>query len=130
MIYIVAQIVCFVYAALLIGLYTLVAATTQLDPSLNSAETLLQDLTAIRIWIVIGGLAVYSWLLASKASTAMTLAVLATLAWVMFIEDYMVLDSVLFVAEHPLAQAAIIMRPLFLVGLTYICFKHFESAAR
>jgi hypothetical protein len=130
MIYIVAQIVCFLYAALLIGLYTLVAATTQLDPSLNSAETLLQDLTAIRIWIVIGGLAVYSWLLASKASTAMTLAVLATLAWVMFIEDYMVLDSVLFVAEHPLAQAAIIMRPLFLVGLTYICFKHFESAAR
>ncbi len=130
MIYIVAQIVCFVYAALLIGLYTLVVATTQLDPSLNSAETLLQDLTAIRIWIVIGGLAVYSWLLASKAPTAMTLAVLATLAWVMFIEDYMVLDSVLFVAEHPLAQAAIIMRPLFLVGLTYICFKHFESAAR
>jgi hypothetical protein len=130
MIYIVAQIVCFLYAALLIGLYTLVVATTQLDPSLNSAETLLQDLTAIRIWIVIGGLAVYSWLLASKASTAMTLAVLATLAWVMFIEDYMVLDSVLFVAEHPLAQAAIIMRPLFLVGLTYICFKHFESAAR
>jgi hypothetical protein len=130
MIYIVAQIVCFLYAALLIGLYTLVVATTQLDPSLNSAETLLQDLTAIRIWIVIGGLAVYSWLLASKAPTAMTLAVLATLAWVMFIEDYMVLDSVLFVAEHPLAQAAIIMRPLFLVGLTYICFKHFESAAR
>jgi hypothetical protein len=130
MIYIVAQIVCFLYAALLIGLYTLVVATTQLDPSLNSAETLLQDLTAIRIWIVIGGLAVYSWLLASKATTAMTLAVLATLAWVMFIEDYMVLDSVLFVAEHPLAQAAIIMRPLFLVGLTYICFKHFESAAR
>lgn len=127
MIYIVAQTICFSYAAVLIGLYTLVAATGQLNPSLNSAETLLQDLTAIRIWIVIGGLAVYSWLLASKAPTAMTLAVLSALAWVMFIEDYMVLDSVLFVAEHPLAQAAIITRPLFLVGLTYICFKHFDS---
>lgn len=127
MIYIVAHTICFSYAAVLIGLYTLVAATGQLNPSLNSAETLLQDLTAIRIWIVIGGLAVYSWLLASKAPTAMTLAVLSALAWVMFIEDYMVLDSVLFVAEHPLAQAAIITRPLFLVGLTYICFKHFES---
>ena len=127
MIYLLAQIVCFSYAAVLISLYALVAATGQLDPSLNSAETLLQDLMAIRIWIVIGGLAVYSWLLASKAPTAMTLAVLSALAWVMFIEDYMVLDSVLFVAEHPLAQAAVIMRPLFLVGLTYICFKHFES---
>ena len=127
MIYIVAQTICFSYVAVLIALYTLVAATGQLNPSLNSAETLLQDLTAIRIWIVIGGLAVYSWLLASKAPTAMTLAVLSALAWVMFIEDYMVLDSVLFVAEHPLAQAAIITRPLFLVGLTYICFKHFDS---
>ena len=113
----------------MIGLYTLVAATGQVDPSSNSSITLLQDLTAIRIWIVIVGLAVYSWLMASKASTAMTLAVLSALAWVMFIEDYMVLDSVLFVAEHPLGQAAVIMRPLFLVGLTYICFKHFESEA-
>lgn len=127
MIYIIAQIICFSYAAVLIGLYTLVAATGQLAPSLNSAETLLQDLTAIRIWIVIGGLAVYSWLLAGKAPTAMTLAVLSSLAWVMFIEDYMVLDSVLFVAEHPVAQTAVIMRPLFLIGLTYLCFKHFES---
>lgn len=127
MIYIIAQTVCFSYVAVLIAVYTLVAATGQLDPSINSAETLLQDLTAIRIWIVIGGLATYGWLLASEAPTAMSLAVLSTLAWVMFIEDYMVLDSVLFVAEHPLAQAAVIMRPLFLVGLTYICFKHFES---
>lgn len=130
MIYRVAQIICFSYAAVLIGLYTLVAATGQLDPSFNSAETLLQDLMAIRIWIVIGGLAFYSWLLASKASTAMTLVVLSVLAWVMFIEDYMVLDSVLFLAEHPLAQAAVIMRPLFLVGLTYICFKHYESEVK
>lgn len=129
MIYIIAQIMCFAYAVLIIGLYTIVASTGQLDPSLNSAETLLQDLTAIRIWIVIGGLAVYSWLLASKAPLAMTLAVLSTLAWVMFIEDYMVLDTVLFVADHPLAQTVVVMRPLFLVGLTYICFKHFESEA-
>ena len=129
MIYIIAQTICFSYAAVLIGLYILVASTGQLDPSLNSAEILLQDLAAIRIWVVIGGLTLYSWLLASKASTAMTLAVLSALAWVMFIEDYMVLDSVLFVAEHPLGQAAVIMRPLFLVGLTYICFKHFESEA-
>jgi hypothetical protein len=45
----------------------------------------------------------------------------------MFIEDYLVLDSVLFLPEHPLAKAAVFMRPLFMVSLTYICFKQFES---
>lgn len=129
MIYVVAQFMCFSYAAVLIGLYTLVAVTGQITPHSNSLVTLLQDLTAIRIWIVIAGLAVYSWLWASKASLAMPLAVLSALAWVMFIEDYMVLDSVLFVAEHPLGQAAVIMRPLFIVALTYQCFKQFEFEA-
>lgn len=129
MIYVVAQLVCFSYAAVLIGLYTLVAATGQVIPSSNSSVALLQDLTAIRIWIVIVGLAVYSWLWASKASLATPLAVLSALAWVMFIEDYMVLDSVLFIAKHPLGQAAVIMRPLFIVALTYQCFKQFEFEA-
>ena len=127
MIYNIARVICFSYAVVLIGLYTLVSSTGQIDPSSNSSAALLQDLTAIRIWIVIVGLVVYSWLLASKSPMAMPLAVLSALAWVMFIEDYMVLDSVLFFPEHPLAKAAVIARPLFLVGLTYICFKHFES---
>ena len=129
MIYVVAQFMCFSYAAVLIGLYTLVAVTGQVTPSSSSSVTLLQDLTAIRIWVVIVGLAVYSWLWASKASLAMPLAVLSALAWVMFIEDYMVLDSFLFVAEHPLGQAAVIMLPLFIVALTYQCFKQFEFEA-
>jgi len=129
MLYVVAQLFCFSYAAVLIGFYTLVAATGQVTPSSNSSLTLLQDFTAIRIWIVIGGLAVYSWLWASKPPLATPLAVLSALAWVMFIEDYMVLDSILFVAEHPLGQAAVIMRPLFIVALTYQCFKQFEFEA-
>lgn len=127
MIYNIARVICLSYAVVLIGLYTLVSSTGQIDPSSNSSAALLHDLTAIRIWIVIVGLVVYSWLLASKSPMAMSLAVLSALAWVMFIEDYMVLDSVLFFPEHPLAKAAVIARPLFLVALTYICFKHFES---
>ena len=125
--YSLAQTIAFSYAAILIGLYTLVVSTGQLDPSSASSVALLYDLTAIRIWIVVAGLATYSWLLASKAPLAMPMAIMSALAWVMFIEDYMVLDSVLFLPEHPLAKAAVVMRPLFMVSLTYICFKQFES---
>ena len=94
--YSLAQTISFSYAAILIGLYTLVVSTGQLTPSSASSVALLYDLTAIRIWIVVAGLVTYSWLLASKARLAMPMAIMSALAWVMFIEDYMVLDSVLF----------------------------------
>ena len=38
----------------------------------------------------------------------------------------MVLDGVLFVVDHPLAQLVIITRPIFLVALTYVAFKQWE----
>jgi hypothetical protein len=41
----------------------------------------------------------------------------------MFLEDYMVLDGVLIVANHPLAQLVILTRPIFLIALTYLAFK-------
>ena len=48
----------------------------------------------------------------------------------MFLEDNMVLDSVLFVASHPLAQAVVFTRPVFLVALTYVAFKEWEVDLR
>ena len=51
-------------------------------------------------------------------------------AWIMFLEDNMVLDSVLFVASHPLAQAVVFTRPVFLVALTYVAFKEWEVDLR
>ena len=44
----------------------------------------------------------------------------------MFLEDYIVLDGVLFIANHPLAQAVLMTRPIFLVALTYVAFKQWE----
>ena len=44
----------------------------------------------------------------------------------MFLEDYMVLDGVLFIVDHPLAQLVIITRPIFMVALTYVAFKQWE----
>ena len=57
-------------------------------------------------------------------------AVLTAVAWSMFLEDYMVLDSVLFIASHPLAQAVVFTRPIFLVALTYVAFKQWEIDLR
>ena len=42
----------------------------------------------------------------------------------------MVLDSVLFVASHPLAQAVVFTRPVFLVALTDVAFKEWEVDLR
>ena len=56
----------------------------------------------------------------------MVVAVFTAIAWMMFLEDYTVLDSVLFVASHPLAQAVVFTRPIFLVALTYAAVKQWE----
>ena len=48
----------------------------------------------------------------------------------MFLEDYMVLGSVLFIASHPLALAVVFTRPIFLVALTYVAFKQGEIDLR
>ena len=90
----------------------------------------MQDLTAVRIWIVFVGLALYSWNSATNRPSAVVVAVLTAIAWIMFLEDYMVLDSVLFIASHPLAQAVVFTRPIFLVALTYVAFKQWEVDLR
>ena len=61
---------------------------------------------------------------------ALVVAVLTAVAWIMFLEDYMLLDSVLFVASHPLAQAVVFTRPVFPVALTYVAFKEWEVDLR
>ena len=45
----------------------------------------------------------------------------------MILENYMVLNGVLFLIDHPLAQLVIITRPIFLVALTYVAFKQWEE---
>ena len=115
--------ICFLFASLVIALFTLIISDGSFEPATDSGATLVQDLTAVRIWIVFIGLALYSWKSATNQPNAVVVAVLTAIAWIMFLEDYMVLDRVLFVASHPLAQAVVFMRPVFLVALTYVAFK-------
>jgi len=118
--------ICFLFASLVIALFTLIITGDSFEPSTDQGATLVQDLTAVRIWIVVAGLALYSWKSATNQPNAVVVAVLTAIAWIMFLEDYMVLDSVLFVAGHPLAQAVVFIRPVFLVALTYVAFKQWE----
>ena len=122
--------ICFLFASLVIALFTLIISDGSFEPATDSGATLVQDLTAVRIWIVFAGLGLYSWKSATNQPNAVVVAVLTAIAWIMFLEDYMVLDSVLFVAGHPLAQAVVFIRPVFLVALTYVAFKQWEIDLR
>ncbi len=79
---------------------------------------------------MVAGLALYSWKSATNQPSAVVVVVLTASAWVMFLEDYTVLDRVLFVASHPLAQALVFTRPIFLVALTYVALKQWEIDLR
>ena len=122
--------ICFLFASLVIALFTLIMSDTSFQTTTDQGATLVQDLTAVRIWIVVAGLALYSWKSATNQPSALVVTVLTAVAWIMILEDYMVLDSVLFVASHPLAQAVVFTRPVFLVALTYVAFKEWEVDLR
>ena len=122
--------ICFLFASLVIALFTLIMSDTSFQTITDQGTTLVQDLTAVRIWIVVAGLALYSWKSATNQPSALVVTVLTAVAWIMFLEDYMVLDSVLFVASHPLAQAVVFTRPIFLAALTYVAFKEWEVDLR
>ena len=122
----VAQAICYVFASLVIALFTLVLRSDTFEPLSISASILSQDLSTIRIWIVVTGLSVYLWRAASGQSLRLTLGVLTVVAWIMFFEDVLVLDKVLFVTQHPLATAVQVIRPAFLLAVTYVAFKQWE----
>jgi hypothetical protein len=121
-----AQAICYVFAGLVIALFTLVLRSDTFEPVSTSASILSQDLSTIRIWIVVTGLSVYLWRAASGQSLRLTLGVLTVVAWIMFFEDVLVLDKVLFVTQHPLATAVQVIRPAFLLAVTYVAFKQWE----
>ena len=117
---------CFLFSSLTIALFTLIITDESFVPNSYKAEVLLQDLTSLRAWIVVIGLILFAWNAATGRPNALTVTSLTALAWVMFLEDYIVLDGVLFIANHPLAQAVLMTRPIFLVALTYVAFKQWE----
>jgi len=121
-----AQAICYVFAGLVIALFTLVLRSDTFEPLSTSASILSQDLSTIRIWIVVTGLSVYLWRAASGQSLRLTLGVLTVVAWIMFFEDVLVLDKVVFVTQHPLATAVQVIRPAFLLAVTYVAFKQWE----
>ena len=117
---------CFLFSSFVIALFTLIISDDSFTPSNEKAVILIQDLTSLRAWVVVIGLLVFSWNAATNRPNALFVTIFTALAWVMFLEDYMVLDGVLFIVDHPLAQLVIITRPIFMVALTYVAFKQWE----
>ena len=117
---------CFLFSSFVIALFTLIISDDSFTPGNEKAAILIQDLTSLRAWVVVIGLLIFSWNAATNRPNALFVAIFTALAWVMFLEDYMVLDGVLFIVDHPLAQLVIITRPIFLVALTYVAFKQWE----
>lgn len=118
--------VCSLFASLVIAIFTLIISDGSLETATDSGATLLQELTTVRLWIVVASLALYSWKSATNQPNTMVVAVFTAIAWMMFLEDYTVLDSVLFIASQPLAQAVVFTRPIFLIALTYVAVKRCE----
>ena len=84
--------VCYSFAILLLALFALIVSDSGFTPASNSGAFLLQDLTTIRIWIVIAGALAFAWKVNKKEPRGLTVTVLTVLAWIMFLEDFMVLD--------------------------------------
>ncbi len=121
----VAQAICYLFVGLVLALFTFTLQGDAFEPRTPSASILVQDLSTIRVWIVLAGLSVYSWRAATGQSLSVTLGVLTVVAWIMFFEDYLVLDNI-FAAQHPLATAVQATRPAFLIAVTYLAFKQWE----
>ena len=68
----VAQAICYLFASLVIALFTLVLKSDTFEPRTASAVILSQDLSTIRVWIVVIGLSVYSWRVAEQVSDQIT----------------------------------------------------------
>ena len=104
--YKVSFIICFIFANPAIALFTLIISGGSFEPSIDQRATLVQVLTEVRIWIVVAGLAFYSWKSATNQPSAMVMVmgVLTTVACITFLEDYMVLDGYSLQLTHLLKQ--------------------------
>ena len=72
--------ICFIFASLVIALFTLIISGGSFEPSIDQGATLVQDLTAVRIWIVVAGLALNTWKSATNQPSTVVVGVLTTVA--------------------------------------------------
>lgn len=64
----------------MITLFTLIISDNFLESAAYKGAALVQDLTTIRIWIVVAGLGMYSWKNATNQPSTLIVAVFTALA--------------------------------------------------
>ena len=94
------------------------------------AYQMAQDLVYYRAAITGGLLSLYIYLRFSKRPVAKVLAIISLISWIAFIEDYIALDNIFFLAESLSGKATQILRPLYLVAIVYMASDAFGREYR
>lgn len=94
------------------------------------AYQMAQDLVHYRAALTGGLITLYIYYRITKRPVAKVLAIVSLISWVAFIEDYVALDNIFFLAESMSGKATQILRPLYLVAIVYMAVEAFEREYR
>jgi hypothetical protein len=61
---------------------------------------------------------------------AKVLAIVAVISWIAFIEDYLALDNIFYVADSITGLTIQTLRPLYLVSIVYMSVEAFRRESR
>ena len=96
----------------------------------TDAFQMAQDLMHYRAAITGGLIALYLYLRISKRPVAKVLAIVAAISWIAFIEDYLALDNIFYVADSITGLTIQTLRPLYLVSIVYMSVEAFRRESR
>lgn len=84
------------------------------------AYQMAQDLVYYRAAFTGSLLGLYIFYRFTKRPVAKILTIVALISWVAFIEDYLALDNIFYLAESLTGKATQILRPVYLVAIVYM----------
>ena len=94
------------------------------------AYQMAQDLVHYRAAFTGGLIVLYLYLRISLRPVAKVLAIVAVISWIAFIEDYLALDNIFYVADSITGLTIQTLRPLYLVSIVYMSVEAFRRESR
>lgn len=98
--------------------------------SSSDAYQMAQDLVYYRAVFTGGLLSLYIFCRRTKRPVAKILTIVALISWVAFIEDYLALDNIFYLAESLTGKATQILRPIYLVAIVYMACEAYRREYR
>lgn len=90
------------------------------------AYQMAQDLVYYRAAFTGSLLGLYIFFRFTKRPVAKVLTIVALISWVAFIEDYLALDNIFYLAESLTGKATQILRPVYLVAIVYMAVEAYR----